>query len=102
MIGWIVKPETIRKHTNSISYFKIGKWWDMLIKYVTPVILLIMVISSLINEFRKPYGGYSIGALFIYGWCIIALGIIGALLISRKPWKNKGLVYDESEEVTNE
>ena len=102
VIGWIVKPETIRKHTNSISYFKIGKWWDMLIKYVTPVILLIMVISSLINEFRTPYGGYSIGALFIYGWCIIALGIIGALLISRKPWKNKGLVYDESEEVTNE
>lgn len=102
VIGWIVKPKTIREHTNSISYFRIGKWWDILIKYITPAILLVMVISSLVNEFRHPYGGYSTGALIAYGWCIIGIGIIGALLISRRPWKNKDIVYNESEEVDNE
>ena len=27
VIGWIIKPETIRNHTNEVSYYKIGKWW---------------------------------------------------------------------------
>ena len=57
VIGWIIKPAAIRNHTNSVSYFKIGKWWDITIKYITPVILAFMLISSLINEIKNPYEG---------------------------------------------
>ena len=88
VIGWIIKPDTIRRHTNSISYFKVGKWWNITIKYITPAILAFMLINSVITEIKTPYEGYSRSALFAYGWAIIGLGIIGALLISRKPWKN--------------
>ncbi|CDM69385.1 sodium/proline symporter [Clostridium bornimense] len=97
VIGWIIKPDTIRNHTNSVSYFKIGKWWDITIKYITPVVLAFMLISSIINEIRNPYEGYSLAALFVYGWAIIGIGIIGSLLISRRPWKNKHIENDESE-----
>lgn len=97
VIGWIIKPETIRKHTNSISYFRIGKWWNIVIKFITPVILAFMLISSLINEFNNPYGGYPIAALCTYGWAIIGIGIIAALLISRRPWKNKSIKDNEGE-----
>ena len=98
VIGWIIKPDTIRNHTNSVSYFNIGKWWNITIKYITPVILAFMLISSIINEIRNPYEGYSIASLFVYGWAVVGIGIIGALLISRRPWKNKNLEVDESEE----
>ena len=98
VIGWIIKPDTIRNHTNSVSYFNIGKWWDITIKYITPVVLAFMLISSIINEIRNPYEGYSLSALFVYGWAVVGIGIIGALLISRRPWKNKNLEVDESEE----
>ena len=98
VIGWIIKPAAIRNHTNSVSYFKIGKWWDITIKYITPVILAFMLISSLINEIKNPYEGYSISALLVYGWAIVGIAIIGSLLISRTPWKNKNLEMDESEE----
>ena len=98
VIGWIIKPAAIRNHTNSVSYFKIGKWWDITIKYITPVILAFMLISSLINEIKNPYEGYSISALLVYGWAIVGIAIIGSLLISRTPWKYKNLEMDESEE----
>lgn len=97
VIGWIIKPDTIRNHTNSVSYFNIGKWWDITIKYITPAILAIMLISSLINEIKSPYGGYQMAELLTYGWGIVGLGIIGSLLISKAPWKNKNLENRESE-----
>ena len=87
LIGWIIKPDTIREHTNRISYYKIGKWWNFAIKYLTPAILIYMLVQSFINEVKKPYGGYDLKALFAYGWSVIAIGIICALIISKKQWK---------------
>ena len=97
VIGWIVRPKVIREHVNAISYFKIGKWWDVIIKYVTPTLLVITLIQSLITELKTPYGGYDFISLCLYGWSIIALGIIGGLLISKKPWRTKS----ESKNITS-
>lgn len=97
VIGWIVKPKSIRKHVNSVSYYNIGKWWDITIKYITPAILLIMVLSSIVNEIKSPYEGYSMAELITYGWGVVGLGIIGALLISKAPWKNQKIENNESE-----
>ena len=88
MVG-IIKPKTIREHTNEISYFKIGSWWDNVIKFLTPAILIYMLIQSFIGEVKAPYGGYSLPALFLYGWSVIGIGVIGALLITKRPWKEK-------------
>lgn len=89
LIGWIITPDKIRDHTNNVSYFNIGKWWNIMIKFISPSILIFMVIQSLFKELTTPYGGYKIKELLLYGWGIIALGIIVALIISRKPWKDK-------------
>ena len=66
VIGWIVKPATIRNHTNKISYFKIGKWWDFVVKFITPTMLLIMLISNFVAELKAPYGDYNLPELFAY------------------------------------
>ena len=89
MIGWIVKPKTIREHTNKISYFRIGSWWDIIIKFLTPAMLIYMLIQSFFGEIKSPYGGYPLVALLLYGWCSIAIGIIGALIITKRPWREK-------------
>ena len=96
LIGWIVKPNTIRDHVNKISYFRIGKWWNITIKFLTPALLIFMLVQSFINEIKTPYGGYPITAIFAYGWSIVALGIIVSLIITKKPWRNKSM--DESVE----
>ncbi|MGN0143356.1 MAG: sodium-dependent transporter [Clostridium sp.] len=91
LIGWIVKPKTIREHTNEISYFKIGRWWDIVIKFLTPAILIYMLVESFLGEVKSPYGGYTLNALFAYGWSIIALGIIASLIITKRPWKSNNM-----------
>lgn len=92
LIGWIASPEIIREHTNSISYFKIGKWWNICVKFVTPSILIYMLVQSIITEIKTPYGGYEASALFAYGWSIIGFGIILALIISKNKWKNNSIL----------
>lgn len=94
LVGWILKPYVIREHTNEISYFRIGKWWDVVVKYVTPAILIYMLVQSLITEVKSPYGGYPLNALFIYGWSVIAIGVISAIILSKRQWKNKNIDID--------
>ena len=104
VIGWIIKPSVIREHTNKTSYFRIGKWWDFTVKFVTPTMLAIMLVSNFVTELKAPYGGYNLPELFAYGWSVIGLGIIGALLFSRRPWNNKAIenFKDEDEEEMKE
>lgn len=104
VIGWIIKPSVIREHTNKTSYFRIGKWWDFTVKFVTPIMLAIMLVSNFVTELKAPYGGYNLPELFAYGWSVIGLGIIGALLFSRRPWNNKAIenFKDEDEEEMKE
>ena len=91
LIGWIVKTDMIRDHVNEISYFKIGKWWDFIIKYLTPTLLIYMLVQSIITEIKTPYGGYELNALLTYGWAVIGLGIIVSLVLTKKPWVNKNM-----------
>ncbi len=92
LIGWISSPDTVRNHTNKISYFRIGKWWNICVKFVTPAILLFMLVQSIITEVKTPYGGYELSALLSYGWSIIGFGIILALVISKRQWKSKNIL----------
>ena len=48
-----------------------------------------MLVQSFLGEVKSPYGGYPLSALFLYGWSVIALGIIGSLLITKRPWREK-------------
>ena len=50
-----------------------------------------MLVSSIVKELKSPYEGYSLSALLVYGWGVIAITIICALLISKRPWKNKNI-----------
>ena len=88
VIGWYLKPDTIREHVNEISYFRIGKWWDIIIKFITPLMLLITIAQSIFGEIKNPYGGYKKFPLFLYGWLIIIVGIIGGVIISKRKWKS--------------
>ena len=91
LVGWVVKCKTIREHTNEISYFNIGSWWDVVIKYLTPFILIFMSVQSVINEIKEPYGGYDMSALVTYGWSVIVIGILISVILAKCKWNNEKL-----------
>lgn len=102
LVGWVIKTNTIRDHVNEISYFKIGTWWDLTIKYLTPALLIYMSLQSFITEIKSPYGGYEMNALFAYGWSVVVGGIIISLIITNRPWRNKNVnsSYEENSEFS--
>ncbi|ACL76826.1 sodium-dependent transporter [Ruminiclostridium cellulolyticum] len=98
-IGWLFGASKIREHTNAISYFSIGKWWNVMVKFITPLILTFMIISNIVNEIIKPYGGYSQKALIAFGWSVVILGIVLSLILCTRPWKDRNITSYKSEEV---
>lgn len=66
ILGWIFKLYKLRNHANKVSEVYLGKWWDYLIKFVTPFVLFILLIIAIINNIANPYIGYP--------WWIIVLG----------------------------
>jgi NSS family neurotransmitter:Na+ symporter len=81
IIGWVYKAEKMRKFINSVSKVKIGIWFDILIKYIIPIVLILILGDNLVNEFEKNYEGYPDWALRI-GWGVILFQIIAGLFFS--------------------
>ncbi|WP_051009225.1 hypothetical protein [Thermaerobacter subterraneus] len=67
VLGWLYGTEKIRAHVNPLSDFPVGRWWDVLVKYVTPVLLGYNILNNLIREFQQPYGGYPQSAVLVFG-----------------------------------
>ncbi len=81
-IGYIYKSRKLREYTNDVSEFKIGKWWDVMIMIVTPLILAWSFIASLYQLIRYGYGGYPQWAIFT-GLGIIVLIIILSIILGK-------------------
>jgi len=56
-VGWVMGPDKIRKHLNVNSRIKLGIWFDALIKFVIPALLLFVLGYSLVGEFRDGLYG---------------------------------------------
>ena len=90
-IGWIVKSRYIRKHINESKEggLNLPKVWDIMIKYVCPVVLGYILYNSFQNDLSKNYEGYSTDALAVYGALFIVLTVIAAFVMAFIPWKEK-------------
>ena len=80
-VGYIVGPKRLRIYANERSDFSIGKWWDAMIKYLIPVVLIVILIWNIRDEIIKPYGGYSRASLFV-GMSILIITLIIAVVLS--------------------
>ncbi len=80
MIGWVYGPKRLRRYVNTVSNVHLGRWWDICIKYITPLILGALLIFQIYTEFTVPYGGYPTWALVV-GWGFVLVPLILAFLI---------------------
>ncbi len=88
LVGWIYGVNRLREHVNSISMFRVGRSFNLFIRYLIPGVLLFLFFSDLIQDIRQPYGGYSWIAIILIGrdWLLVTL--IAALLVAMRPWRN--------------
>ena len=72
ILGWMYKLSKLRDHANKTSELHLGRWWDYLIKFAIPFVLLILLAAAVINNIINPYLGYP--------WWIIVLGGVAPCL----------------------
>ncbi|MCK4902427.1 MAG: hypothetical protein KAS76_03635, partial [Thermoplasmatales archaeon] len=76
MFGWLFRVYKLRRHANETSDIMLGRWWDILIKYIIPAILIILLIAAIIkNLLDNPYPSYP-------GWIVILAGVAPLLIIT--------------------
>ena len=83
-VGWVYKASRLRDYANKVSYWKIGRWWDISIKYIAPALIIFLLINSLIKDLTVPYGGFPQWALNI-GWAIVICTVVLSLALAYLP-----------------
>ncbi|HID96828.1 MAG TPA: sodium-dependent transporter [Thermodesulfobacteriaceae bacterium] len=87
LVGWIFDIRELRRHLNGTSSFRLGRWWDILIKYFVPLALTVILAGDLIAETAEPYGGYSWISLAAIGWSWLIVTMLTAFFLASRPWR---------------
>ncbi len=90
LIGWGYGADKIRGMINETSEIKIGIWFDICIKFITPIVLIVLLVLNLIERFKEPYEGYPAFMQIVGGWGFMAaLLIIGVVFMFIKTRESK-------------
>jgi NSS family neurotransmitter:Na+ symporter len=92
IFGWVMGAENIRDYINEVSEIKIGKWFNIAIKYIIPIVLSIIFVNGLIDEIKNPYENYPTWSLII-GFMAFVLTPLIALIFSMLKAKNPKEFY---------
>lgn len=114
IVGWGFRPQKLRDEINrSANKFKIGSWYDWIIRVVAPGILAVLFLWNVVNLIiayatgKGGYGGHPIWAQLIAGWLPTVLifgGAVAMQIVSRKSEKIKRLdarygSWDDMEDI---
>ncbi|MCG3816349.1 sodium-dependent transporter [Photobacterium damselae] len=82
IVGWLVKITDIRQYANSISDFTIGKWFELCIRFISPIMLAIILVTNLYKTLAEGYGGYDMSDLLTLGWGLVGMMIVVSIIIN--------------------
>lgn len=90
LLTWFFKVSTLRNHVNELSDLRIGTWWDICLKYITPIVLIVTGGLNLYTEIVEgPYGGYPLTQVAIAGYAVAVGVIIVGFIFQSIKWKNE-------------
>lgn len=93
LAGWLYGAEKLRRYINQVSDWQVGKWWNIAIKYIIPLVLTTLLVTQLSQDLKTPYENYPTWALNI-GWAIAFLPLLFFLFLFLKN-KNKMMSIED-------
>lgn len=82
LICWFFNPEKLRKEANEFSNFSIGKWWTYSLKFVTVIVLGVMLFLNTKGFIVNGYGSYAFSDIMVFGWGCILLVVVAAIILT--------------------
>ncbi|MGO1592687.1 MAG: sodium-dependent transporter [Ancrocorticia sp.] len=76
---------TLRNHLNRSSSFKVGRIWQLFVGGVAPIILGFTLINEVQRTFAEGYGGMPDWFVNVFGWGMIVLVVLMALVLTAIP-----------------
>ncbi|MGV8979677.1 sodium-dependent transporter [Clostridium sp.] len=91
LISYIYGTSKLREEANAYSDFKIGKWWDYLLRYFTPLLLGAVVITNLFSIITGLLKVDRVGVVsnIVFGWGTVVIMIIASIVFYKKKWTAK-------------
>ncbi|MDK9776345.1 MULTISPECIES: sodium-dependent transporter [unclassified Vibrio] len=79
LMAWLLKqvPE-VRNYVNERSDFSVGQWFEICLRFVTPIMLAVILATKLYALLTEGYGGYDL----TLGWVMIAALFVSGVLIN--------------------
>ena len=84
IVGYVFKASRMREYINEVSEIKIGKWWDICVKFITPIILGFSFIWELKKVITKGYGDYPRWTTNVGFALVLLLLVLSIVLMSIK------------------
>jgi NSS family neurotransmitter:Na+ symporter len=84
VVGWIYGASELREHVNRASLVRVGRLFDIAIRYLIPIVLGVLLASDLAADVQSPYGRYSWMMILLIGpgWLVVTLLL--AIFIARR------------------
>ena len=88
LISYLYGTAKLREEANMYSDFKVGIWWDYLLKYFTPLLLGAVVFTNIFNIVTGLFEADKIGLMssIIFGWGTVVIMIGVSLVFNKKKW----------------
>lgn len=93
VIGWITgRRNEIAQHSNAISALRLGWLWQACVFVITPAVLAYFLFEEIRSLIEKPYEGYNPTTIFLYGWLVLILIAVGAVLWTLVPFRGNEIL----------
>lgn len=90
VVVWVFRRgELLRRHLNAVSTFKVGRIWIALLGLLVPAFLAVMLVQKLITLVDEGYEGLPGWYVGLFGWGMLALVILAAVVLTALPWKGR-------------
>ncbi|MFM9377406.1 sodium-dependent transporter [Gordonia sp. VNK21] len=89
-VVWLARRgELLRLHLNTVSTFKLGRWWIPLVGVFAPVFLTVMLVQKLRELIVDGYEGYPDWYIGVFGWGTVVLAVVVAAGLALTGWKGR-------------
>ncbi len=80
-LGWLYNIKEFRKYINSTTDLVLGRWWEISVKFIAPILLLYIFINQLRIDIMTPYENYPCWAQII-GWLSFGIPVLVGLFVT--------------------
>lgn len=92
------KSPELARHLNAVSSLKVGRLWHLAVMVVTPILLVIILVTGARDYIVNGYAGYEGWFVGLAGWGVIAVLLVGSFALSfsryRRPYVASDIVDD--------